>query len=525
MGNEFRPDDRGWSRRTVLGGGLGVLACAVVTGCAGNSTRSGEVVSENPEDARTERDEPYRPQFHYSMAEGRLADPNGLVFLDGIYHLFHQTDGRWGHATSPDLVRWDPLPIALEHDALGQALSGSAVVDRDNTSGLFASAPGLVAAYTSTVPTEAQSIAYSADQGRSWQRYAGNPVLANEGRKDFRDPKISWHAPSQRWIMVVSVGPAVSFFGSEDLLRWDFLSTFGEGHGLHTAVWECPNLTEVTVEGTDAKQWVLVVSVGDSDATEGSTMQYFVGGFDGTTFTPLDPPDTVLVVDFGQDFYAAQIWSDTRRERPVWIAWMGNWRYPYALPTGGWKGVMSIPRELALVTTAAGLRLQQTPVPELTHLRGEVERLPAQDIAGEVPLAMGADSMEFVLEYRPGPGRSGLRVLAEDTNYVEIGVDLSDNTLYVDREPAGLATVNDRSGRPFRFGGRRSAALGVVPDVVRLRGFVDRSTVEIFDADQHVLSVTVFPTRLGNGIRVFSDQGVMTLETLTVYRMKSIWAN
>lgn len=479
--------------------------------------------------------EPWRPQFHYSPAAGHMADPNGLVWFEGEWHLFHQQDGTWAHAVSPNLVHWDPLPTALDHDQLGQALSGSVVVDGANTSGFFndADGGGLVAIYTSTDGGEAQSLAYSSDRGRTWQRYDANPVLPNDGRTDFRDPKVFWHEPTSSWVMVVSVGDAVDLYASPDLRDWRFLSTFGTDQGLHAAVWECPDLFPLDLDGNPAQpRWVLTVSVGDNAETNGSTAQYFVGAFDGTTFTrdPVTPPQTVQVTDVGQDFYAAQTFEHSPDGR-IWMAWMGNWRYPYSAPTQPWQNAMSIPRQLSLRTVGGQPTLIQTPVATLTELREDPVTVRDLPVDGDTPLEVTSTTFEFIAEIDVGDAEEvGLRVRekrADDGSVTEatvVGVDSASGTFFMDRTQGGLATITARDGSVFDFALRRTAPYSPPGGVVHLHGFVDESSVEVF-VDDGTLTGTLltFPSADAAGLSLSTTGGTAVLRTLTVYPLRSIW--
>lgn len=490
------------SRRALLGavGAVGAVGAAgALAACApsaqqpapgptspGSTLTPGATVTPTPRIPAAD-DQPWRPQFHYSPASGNLADPNGLVHRDGVWHLFHQSDGRWAHATSPDLVRWTRLPIALEHDDLGQALTGSAVVDGDE----------LAALYTNTTGGEAQSLATSRD-GITWARHAGNPVLPNDGRRDFRDPQVRWHEGSGRWVMAVSLGSEIGFYGSSDLVTWDELSRFSGA--LRPAVWECPNLVELPRIG-GGSAWVLVISVGDSDEYGGSFVQYVVGDFDGRTFSP---SQEAREVDAGRDFYAPQVWTGTG-DRVVWIGWMGNWRYPYQLPTAPWHGVMSVPRDLAL---AADGTLVQSPVPELDTLAGTpVSLAPGQSL----------EQRSFTFSWDVTAPAS-LRVLSGPGGWVEIGVD--GDGLYVDRRHEAVRTITDRDGRPYAFGQRRSARLaGTGP--VTLRGLVDRSTIEVF-AGGRCVSMVALPG--DQDVQVTGVTAPEGANPLVIAPMDSIWA-
>lgn len=243
--------------------------------------------------------EPFRPQFHFSPPRNWMNDPNGLVFHDGVYHLFYQYNPQgdkwghmsWGHATSRDLFHWENQPLALPEKDGPMIFSGSAVVDAKNTSGLGQGGKGpMVAIYTGDVESpkkhQDQRLAYSNDDGRTWTQFSGNPVL-DLGMADFRDPKVFWHEASGKWIMVTVLATEhkVRLFSSPDLKHWTVLSDFGPA-GATGGQWECPDLFPLSVEGDAAtKKWVLLVSANPGGPTGGSGSQYFLGDFDGTHFT------------------------------------------------------------------------------------------------------------------------------------------------------------------------------------------------------------------------------------------------
>jgi len=212
--------------------------------------------------------EKYRPQYHFSPEKNWSNDPNGMVYYQGEYHLFYQYNPadvvwgpmHWGHAVSKDLIHWEHLPIALEPDQkLGMIFSGSAVVDKNDTTGFFDGGEGLVAIYTTHLereegPLQQQAIAYSKDNGRSWTKYEGNPVIKNYGVEDFRDPKVIWHQETEKWVMVVACDDRVRFYNSPDLKEWKYLSEFGSELGSHGGVWECPDLFKLPVEENNASE-------------------------------------------------------------------------------------------------------------------------------------------------------------------------------------------------------------------------------------------------------------------------------
>ncbi|MDO4242397.1 MAG: glycoside hydrolase family 32 protein, partial [Actinomyces sp.] len=485
-----RPPPR---RRVVLaagGAGAAVLAGGILLsrcrpGAGPRATPTLSATGASPSTGGTGDSEQFRPDYHYSPPQGHLADPNGLVLYDDEYHLFHQQDGTWAHAVSPDMVRWTTLGTALEHDSLGLAMSGSCVVDGANTSGLVPGG-GLIAVYTSTEGGEAQSLAYSGDRGRSWQRYADNPVIPNDGATDFRDPKVFWHEDSGAWVMVVSAGDHVRIYRSADLIGWEHASDFGQGFGSHAAVWECPDLFPLTDGSTGETRWVMTLSVGANEETGGSTAQYFIGDFDGRSYVPED--ELIRFTDAGQDFYAAQSFEHVEGRR-IWLAWMGNWDYPYSLPTGDWRGEMSIPRELSLGTRDGTRTLLQSPVPELDSLRGEaldISGLSATD--GVTDLGTGR-VVEIDLVLDVSQAEQAWLSLARgevggDLEEVRVGVDLVAGVLFLDRTDGGLGRIEGgQDGEEVDFALRREVGYRPVDGRVRLHVYLDRSSLEVFVDD------------------------------------------
>ena len=344
-----------------------------------------------------------RPQYHYAAAANWLSDPNGLVFHQGEWHLFYQYNPQgedwghmsWGHAVSRDLASWEELPVALEEDERGMIFSGSAVIDQTNTAGFGAGA--MVALYTNAAeeatPHQSQYLAWSTDNGRTWHKYAGNPVL-DIGAPDFRDPNVFWHAPSARWIMVAVLANSnrALIFASHDLKQWDEYSVV-HGHGAPGEVWECPLLIELPIDGEQQARWLFKVDV--LRGAPGSGALYCTGTFDGIRFVP--DPDGWQVADMGRDFYAGVAWHQPRDDqgRPLWIGWIGNHAYQGSLPRQGWRGAMSLPRRMSLRRQDGGLRLRQEvaaeavgalPLTVLTdHRIGQSARI---ELPGDQPLAL-----------------------------------------------------------------------------------------------------------------------------------------
>lgn len=466
-----------------------------------------------------------RPAIHFTPGSGWLNDPNGLVYYAGEYHLFYQYVPNlggagaakcWGHAVSGDLVTWEHLPVALVPDELGAIWSGSAVVDWHDSSGFFDGGSGLVALFTHWRDgVQAQSLAYSRDRGRTWTKYAGNPVIAAPELRVFRDPKVCWHAPTGQWVMVVTIGQSVRFYTSTDLREWRATGEFGAGHGSQAGVWECPDLFPLPIEGADGvERWVLLVSL---NGPEGSWMEYFVGDFDGATFTSADPAGTVLPFDWGRDYYAAISWSDVPLEdgRRLTIGWMSNWRYAYAVPTTPWRGALTLPRALALRQTPDGPRIVQRPVAELQQLRGPVQRWDTQRLTSDAPLTLPALSTALEVLLTVGVGASGefrIGIGAGVGCGIVLGYDAGAGQLFVERAaPQSLAT----------FGGRREVPLVLSDGTLTLQLFLDRCSLELF-ADDGALALTELFLSAGSDVpvRLSAVGNAIELVSLAVYPLR-----
>jgi fructan beta-fructosidase len=482
--------------------------------------------------------EPFRAQFHFSPAKNWTNDPNGLVFYKGEYHLFYQYNPfgdlwghmSWGHAVSPDMLHWQHLPVALPEENGVMIFSGSAVVDWNNTSGLCRNPDPkdrscLVAVYTGrTEEKQAQNIAFSNDRGRTWTKYQGNPVL-DLNLKDFRDPKVFWHAPSKQWIMVAVLAreKKVRFFGSRDLKRWEALSDFGPA-GSTEGVWECPDLFPLTLDGDLSRtKWVLEVDVNTGAPAGGSGGQYFVGSFDGKTFSNDNPASTTLWQDFGKDFYASTSFSDIpeRDGRRIWIAWMSNCQYARQEPTTPFRGIQSLPRVLKLRTFGNGVRLVQEPVSELERLRGKVVTVKnaSVDEVNRRLSAVHADSYELVADIDVGAAEeAGFQVRNGREEYTAVGVRSDPGEVYIDRAHSGATAFHNE------FPGRHAGPLPAAGRTVRLRVFVDRSSVELFAGDGRItISDRIFPSADSDGIAFFSKGSGARVISLELWPLASIW--
>lgn len=494
------------------------------------------------EDTITRSREPYRLAYHFSPEKNWMNDPNGLVYHQGTYHLFYQYNPEgttwgnmsWGHATTEDLVHWKRLPLAIPMDDSLMIFSGSAVNDPRNTSGLFEAndSSGMVAIYTAHLPDlQTQALAYSSDAGLHWAQYEGNPVL-DEQMKDFRDPKVFWYEPKEAWIMALAIPQRqkIRFYESPNLKDWTRLSEFGP-QGFVDGIWECPDLFELPVEGGDGSQWVLVVSYNTD--TAGSSMQYFVGDFDGKKFTNINTDDLVLSVDEGKDYYAAVTWNDVPDDRRLMIGWLNNWQYGQDIPTSGWRSAQSLVRSLHLRQFPEGIRLVQQPVDEQHMLRGAPQHYQDEQVSeGDDFLSVEnvhGSQLEIVAEFvyqpieTPSEAQSlasefGIKVFEGERQETVIGYDVASQSLFVDRSQSGDTTFNqDFSAR----------TIGLMPSddgIVRMHIFVDHSSVEVFGNDGYVtMSNRIFPDQNKDGVEVYAIGGTVTLRSLDVWPVESIW--
>jgi fructan beta-fructosidase len=469
-------------------------------------------------------DEFYRPQYHVSPPRNWMNDPNGLVYYDGEYHLFYQYHPgstiwgpmHWGHAVSDDLVNWQHLPIALYPDEQGMIFSGSAVVDGNNTAGFGEKA--LIAIFTyNQAHVETQNLAYSIDRGHTWTKYADNPVIPHPGTlHDFRDPKVFWY--EDHWVMCLAAGNAVLFYISSDLKNWQQSGVFGNGYGSTEGVWETPDLFKLLVDNSLETYWVLTVSVGNGHPAGGSGTQYFIGHFNGQSFTSTYPKDTVLWADFGADYYAPQSWNDEPNERRLMIGWMNNWQYANTIPASGWRGALSLIRELSLSRTEEGLRLIQQPIPELRSLRNKNYHWRNEILSPEKNLLADIEgtSLEIVAELQitNNIDRLGFDVRVGDIERTTIGYLAKEKKVFVDR------TNSDQSDFDKNFARVHYAVLNCVDHLLRLQIFVDQGSVEIFANDGLVvITDSIFPSTESRKLEISVDGDRARLNLLDVFQL------
>ena len=524
--------------------GLGPLACNQST--KSESTAQTETTGDSID---------YRPQYHFSAPKGWINDPNGPIYADGQYHLFYQHNPfgnvwghmSWGHAVSKDLLHWDDLPVAIPEfkspDGSLQTgiFSGSSVLDKGNKSGLCPDGTGdcLVAVYTGNVmkgdsqTNQYQNLAYSADKGKTWTQYAKNPVV-DIGSKEFRDPNVFWYAPQQKWVMatVKATEHRVALYESKDLKNWQFLSHFGP-IGDTSKVWECPSLVPVSIENESGqpagsgRKWVLFISSGHPQK-DYVGMQYFVGDFDGKRFT-LDPanpkPITTAgsyagsVVDWGKDYYAAIPFNDlpATQKNPIMIGWINNWAYANKIPTATFRGAMSLPRQITLRRTPAGLVLVQNPLADVASLRGtKTEQQNIKLSSQSQTLEKSLDNVyELEVDITPGTAKTvGLRIAKNGDE--ETVIRYVNGKLELDRRKSGNVAFSDQ------FPSIETAPLQPENGVIKLRIFVDRAIVTVFaNNGERVITDYIFPTTAAGSIELFAEGGTAEFKNVTLWKMKS----
>lgn len=478
-------------------------------------------------------DQPYRPQVHFSPKEHWTNDPNGLVYFQGEYHLFYQYnpfgDGwghmSWGHAVSKDLLHWQELPVAIPESDGVMIFTGSIVVDHGNTSGLCApNTECLVAVYTGSShpasgPLQNQNLAYSRDNGRTWTRYAGNPVL-DLHMADFRDPSVSWNAKEHKWLMAVSLPKEhkVRFYASPNLKDWSTVSDFGPAGDI-AGDWECPDLLRIpSIDGKGDGMWALKVGLNPGAPQGGSGEQYFLGSFDGTRFTPSTAPGSHGWTNYGKDDYCAISFNNLPQgQQPVLIGWMSNWQYAAKLPTSPWRGQMSMPRQLSLLKDAAGLALKQEPITEPLRFDPKKIATITESASHNKTISTRQAPYELDLNFTSNSGQVfGLRLYSDDQHWTEIGFDRSKGEFYIDRTRSGL-TISPA------FAARTTAAVASTRPF-NLKLIVDRSSVEAYAQDGTIaMTDLLYPASPNNRIELFSSNSKPVAARGKSWSLRSVW--
>lgn len=429
--------------------------------------------------------EKYRPVYHHTPAWGWMNDPNGMFYKDGVWHLYFQYNPygsqwenmTWGHSTSTDLIHWTFQGAPIEADAWGTIFSGSAVVDHNNTSGFGKGA--VVAMYTSAGENQTQSIAYSNDNGQTFTKYDGNPVLTSN-TPDYRDPHVFWNEDIKRWNMIMAEGQHMDIYSSADLKEWKLESQFGAEYGNHGGVWECPDLMKMKVRGTDQYKWMLLCNINPGGPFGGSATQYFVGQFDGHKFTCESAPEVTKWMDYGKDHYATVTFDNAPDGRRVAMAWMSNWQYANQVPTMQYRSANSVPRDLDLYEYQGQTYCGVTPSPELAAARPKKATKTL------------TEACEMVVTLK---GNATITLANDKGEQVVMTYDEKSRTFAMDRTKSGQKEFSDDF-----------AALTVAPvhgKMSQLRLFIDRSSIEAFDADgKMAMTNLVFPTKPYNKVLV-----------------------
>jgi fructan beta-fructosidase len=477
--------------------------------------------------------EQHRPQIHFSPKEKWMNDPNGMVYHNGVYHLFYQHHPyssiwgpmHWGHATSRDLVHWKHEPIALYPDSLGTIFSGSAVVDKNNTTGFGKNGQvPLVAIFTHHDANgekggrndfQNQSLAYSLDNGKTWVKYNGNPVLKNPGITDFRDPKVMWYEPQKKWVMTLATKDRITFYSSPDLKDWKKESEFGSDRGAHGGVWECPDLFALDHNGK--KVWVLIVSINPGGPNKGSATQYFVGDFDGTNFAASH--SDIRWIDYGPDDYAGITWSNTGN-RKIFLGWMSNWLYANEVPTTTWRNAMTIARDLKLKQVGNDLYIASKPVPELSKIQLKPVVLQTINVTNNTDITkrIGGLSLPCRINLATDDIKDISLVISNDAGEeLSIGFDKKENQYFIDRAKSGKADFNKE------FAARHVAPKIATGKKMDMTLIIDVSSIELFaDDGLTVMTSVFFPEKPFKKIHVQSADNAV-IKKLEFSKLKSIW--
>ena len=429
--------------------------------------------------------EQYRPVYHHTPAYGWMNDPNGMFYKDGVWNLYFQHNPygsqwenmTWGHSTSTDLVHWKFQGDPVQPDALGTVFSGSAVVDKENTSGFGKGA--VIALYTSAGESQTQSMVYSTDNGKTFTKYEGNPVITSNV-PDFRDPHMFWNEDIKKWNMILAAGQHMEIYSSDNLKDWKLESSFGETYGNHGGVWECPDLMKMKVRGTNKEKWMLICNINPGGPFGGSATQYFIGNFDGHKFTCESKPEVTKWMDYGKDHYATVTFDNAPEGRRVAIAWMSNWQYANQVPTLQYRSGNSIPRDLGLFEYKGETYCSVVPSPEMTAARSK-----------KATKAL-SESCEMVVNLK---GNATITLSNDKGEKVVMLYDAKAETFSMDRTKSGKMDFS-----------KDFAATTKAPTygkISQLRIFIDKSSIEAFDAEgKMAMTNLVFPTKPYNKVTV-----------------------
>ncbi len=503
----------------------------------------------------------YRPSYHFTPLYGWMNDPNGMVYKDGEYHLYFQYNPygskwgnmHWGHAVSRDLIHWEHLSPAIARDTLGHIFSGSSVIDKNNTAGYGKNA--IVALYTSASDKngQIQCMAYSNDNGRTFTKYEGNPVLTPfDGLKDFRDPKVFWFEKGKCWYMIVSADRETRFYKSKSLKKWTYVSSFGTGLGQQPCQYECPDFFQLPVNGDKKNmKWIMTMNINPGCIFGGSATEYFVGDFDGKNFTCPDAHD-VKWLDYGKDHYATVTFSNTG-DRVLALTWMSNWQYANLTPFKQNRGANALPRELKLFSIADKYYLSENVAPEVTALRKVTHDLGSETVDGSKELKGAAAGMDgaFEIEADITPDSNGIAGIEISNNKRERAIiyfDMKKGRIVMDRTESGLTDFGKRAvphdieaawdkqrekqaKQPARivnsinykndFALATWAPLSLCESkTFHIDIFVDRSSIEIFVNDGKIaMTNLVFPIEAYENLKFYSKGGKAEFKNIKVHKL------
>ena len=429
--------------------------------------------------------EQYRPAYHHTPAYGWMNDPNGMFYKDGVWNLYFQHNPygsqwenmTWGHSTSTDLLHWKYEGDAILPDVIGTIFSGSAVVDKNNTAGFGEGA--VIALYTSAGENQTQSMAYSTDGGKTFTKYAGNPVITSNV-PDFRDPHMFWNEDIKKWNMILAAGQQMNIYTSDNLKDWKYESSFGTGYGNHDGVWECPDLMKLKVRGTDKEKWMLICNINPGGPFGGSATQYFVGDFDGHKFTCDSKPEVTKWMDYGKDHYATVTFDNAPEGRHVALAWMSNWQYAAQVPTMQYRSGNSIPRDLGLFEHKGETYCSVVPSQEVTSARSKKATKTL------------SEACELVVNLK---GDATITLSNAKNEKVVMSYDAKNETFSMDRTQSGKIDFSDD------FAVKTTAP--TYGKMKQLRIFIDKSSIEAIDAEgKMAMTNLVFPTKPYNKVTV-----------------------
>ncbi len=493
----------------------------------------------------------YRPNYHFTPKVGWMNDPNGMFYYNGYYHLYYQhyPDGNkwgpmhWGHAISTDMVEWKEQPIALFPDEKGYIFSGSAVVDLENTSGFGSDGQvPIVAMFTYHDPkkaesnkmdVESQAIAYSLDEGLTWTKYSGNPVIENPGIRDFRDPKVYWNQEHEKWVMVLAAHDMVMFYGSKDLKSWEHLSDFGGDWdreiGTHGGVWECPDLFPIPVEGSEEIKWVLLVSINPGGPNGGSATQYFIGDFDGKKFTMDNDFEVVLKkdhnfwIDFGKDNYAGVTFSNVTSKDggKFFMGWMSNWEYANEVPTETWRSAMTVAREIKVIKDDKSYRLATLPVDEIDTYKGVKYKKENIKVNGDTALIniekvdLSRAAINFTISELKKDSFT-FKLSNKEGDLLTFGYDGADNTFYIDRSKSGRTEFSKTFSNKKSIAERISGSGKLTGSIL-----LDKTSIELFfDEGSTVMTEIFFPNAPFETLSIETVSQDFILDLLEVNELK-----